>query len=71
MKFYLKKVYFSYFFHENNNFKKHEIGYKNFNYLKPHVIFQFNVQFFGAIFAIILQFYCAINDQISAVFSRL
>ena len=28
MQFYLKKGYFSYYFHENNNFKKHEIAIK-------------------------------------------
>ena len=28
MQLYLKKVYFSYFFHENNNFKKHETAIK-------------------------------------------
>ena len=28
MQFYLKKGYFLYIFHENNNFKKHEIAIK-------------------------------------------
>ena len=38
MQFYLKKCYFSYFFHENNDFIKHDSK-------KSHVIFQFLVQF--------------------------
>ena len=45
MQFYLKKVIFRTFLHENNDFKKLEIAMKIFGYLKPHVIFQFGVQF--------------------------
>ena len=41
----LKKIIIRTFFHENNDFKKHDIAIKILIILKPHVIFQFFVQF--------------------------